>query len=698
MLAPRFQVSPDFPPVDYAQWRQQVTSDLAGVPFEKKLVSRLYEEIDLQPIYSPESWSAERDANGMPGSAPFVRGTETLRQGWEIRAAYSHPDPPVTNKQIQQDLLRGVMGVQLILDRAGRAGRNADADQGVGEAGLMVSSMADLGQALAGVLPEAAPVSLDGGANFVISSALLAALWRSRGQAATARGSLGADPLGSLAREGKVAGSVDTALEKLGELAVWTDRNLPHMTTATVSTAAYHGAGASAVQDLALAMATGVAYLRAMTAAGLGIDAACRQITFDFSLGTHFFKEIARLRAARRLWARVCGACGASGEAGAMRFGASNASTAQRALTQRDPWVNILRATVGCFAAAVGGAESICVAPFDSRLGLPGEQGRRIARNTQVILQEESHLGRVIDPAGGCWFIEKLTDELAEAAWKLFQEIERQGGVAQALTQGWVAAQLDAVWSKRLKNLGRRKDAVTGVSEFPNIREQLPENPQPDLSALRERAVAGLEGKKTQGAGEFKLAGLRGADQIEALVASAEAGTTLGVLSAALAAPIVSVMAPLPFRPLAGVFEALRDAADDLLLRNDKRPQVFLANLGPVAHHTARASWSQNFFEAGGFETLSNTGFPDAAAAAEAWKGSGSAIAVICSSDKFYATQAAETASALKAAGARTVVLAGNPGENREAWSAAGVDHYIHIGCDVEGTLRMLLIQEGAQL
>jgi methylmalonyl-CoA mutase len=704
MLASTFTLD-EFAPVGYDAWRAMVEQELAGAPFDKKLVTRLYEGIALQPIYTEKDWPQAGDPSGFPGADPFTRGSTALRQAWEIRQACNHPDPAVANQEILDDLQNGATGVLIRLDAATRAGVDADAAAdaiSTGEAsGLIVSTLADLATVLDNVNAEAAPVCLASGAAFLPTAALLAALLKRQG--GHPRGNLGADPLGALAADGLVAGSVETALEQLGVLAVWTVKNLPGMTSATVSTSPYHDAGATTTLDLALAIATGVQYLRAMTTVGLNIDAACGQVAFSLSIGTEFFRGIAKLRAARKLWARVAEACGASEAARAMRL---HATTARRVLTRRDPWVNILRATVACFAGVVGGADAITVEPYDARLGLATEPTRRLARNTQIVLQEEAYLGRVVDPAGGCWFLEKLTDELAEAAWKLFQEIEAQGGAAKALVGGWVAEKIGATWDARLKNIKKRKDAITGVSEFPNLSEKLPETAQADMAALRKAASAALAAARGDAKGQAalaalaalaKLAGAKGADLVAALVAAAEAGATLGAMTKALGVEAVKAIDPLPLRPLAGPFEDLRDASDAHLAKTASRPKVFLANIGPIAHHTARATYARNFFKAGGFDALSNKGFPDGGAAAEAFKASGAAIVVICSSDKIYETKAAQVAQALKAAGARTVVLAGRPSEqNKPAWTAAGMDLFIYRGCDAHAILGALLKQEGA--
>ncbi|NEA13363.1 methylmalonyl-CoA mutase, partial [Streptomyces sp. SID10692] len=241
------------------------------------------------------------------------------------------------------------------------------------------------------------------------------------------------------------------------------DAEYPELRAVAVDALPYHEAGGSAGEELGLSLATGVAYLRALTGAGMSVEAACGQLEFRYAATADQFLTIAKLRAARRLWARVAEASGAPA-AGAQR---QHAVTSPVMMTRRDPWVNMLRTTLATLGAGVGGAESVTVLPFDHALGLPDAFARRIARNTSTILIEESHLARVVDPAGGSWYVERLTDELAAAAWAFFQETERAGGLPAALRSGMVAERLAATWAARSAKLARRKEPITGVSEFP---------------------------------------------------------------------------------------------------------------------------------------------------------------------------------------------------------------------------------------
>ena len=308
-------------------------------------------------------------------------------------------------------------------------------------------------------------------------------------------------------------------------------------------------------------------------------------------------------------------------------------------MTRRDPWVNMLRTTMATFAAGIGGADAVTVLPFTAALGLADRFARRIARNTQVILLEESNLAKVADPAAGSGAIEQLTGELAGAAWKHFQEIEAAGGAAAALAAGLIQRRVDEVRAARMTAVARRKDAITGTSEF---------------AFLAETPVAVLDLPPRERKAE-----------------------------------------PPAFQPLSALrlsepFERLRDRSDHLLATTGGRPKVFLANLGPLAAFSARATFAQNFFAAGGIEAVTNDGFADPAAMAAAFAASGAPLACLCGSDEVYRAQAIPAAQALIAASARHVCLAGRPGADEQAQRAAGVATYIHIGCDVPATLGAL--------
>jgi methylmalonyl-CoA mutase len=618
----------EFPRASREQWQDLVAGVLAksgktgltGAEAEAALATEVEDGLWVQALYTAEDTAP---APGRPGFAPFVRGDRVagaVISGWDIRQQHADPDPRRANDAVLADLDHGVTSLWLT----------------VGGSGLPVSALPDV---LDGVYLNLAGVVLDAGAEFAEAAAQLFTLYTD-GPAAIpapeAAGNLGADPLGLLARTGQDA-DTGPQLAAAAQLAARCQREFPGLRALTVDALPYHEAGASAEQELGLSLSTAVAYLRQLTEAGLTPGQAAGQLEFRYAAGADQFLTIAKLRAARRLWARVAEVCGAGpAEAGQRQ----HAVTSLVMMTARDPWVNMLRTTVAGLAAAIGGADAITVLPFDSALGRPDNFARRIARNTQAILHDESSLARVIDPAGGSWYAERLTDQLARGAWVWFQQLERAGGQQAALRSGLVAEQIAENWAKRSADLAHRREPVTGVSEFPNLAER---------PVVRDPAP----------------------------------GRTGGGL---------------PRVRRAEAFEALRTRSDELLARTGARPQILLATLGSRAVHTARSSFAANLFQAGGIETTlsevaggSKTDQPDLDTLAEAFRASGLRMACICSSDALYAEYGETAATALKAAGADYVVLAGRPGDRREAYQGAGVDDFIYLGCDAVAALTAAL-------
>jgi methylmalonyl-CoA mutase len=603
----------EFPDPSHDQWQSLVEGvlrrsgkEVTGTAAEEALSTAIGDGLTARPLYT--STDAPVDP-GPPGFAPFTRGSRAAGNtaaGWDVRQRHALTDPVRLNEALLGDLENGVTSLWLAVG---------------GPGGVPVSGLA---RALEGVYLDLAPVALDAGADAGSAVRELLGLYEARGLAKQAvRGSLGVDPLGQAAR-----GGTEPELSDAVHWAGRCSREYPGLRALTVDALPYHEAGGSAAEELGLSLATGVAYLRALTASGLPVREACAQLEFRYAATADQFLTIAKLRAARRLWARVAEVCGAPG-AGAQQ---QHAVTSSVMMTRRDPWVNMLRTTLACLGAGVGGADSVTVLPFDHALGLPDAFARRIARNTSTILMEESHLARVIDPAGGSWYVERLTDELAAAAWSFFQEVERAGGQAAALRSGMVGERLAATWAARSKDLARRKEPVTGVSEFPSLAERPVE---------REPAPA----------------------------APSDGG--------------------LPRVRRDEAFEALRSRSDRHLADTGSRPRVFLAALGPASAHTARASFAANVFLSGGIEPVQEPASVDASTAAAAFAASSATIACLCSTDALYTEQAEDVAAALRAAGAEQVVLAGRP----DAY--AGADVHVYAGCDVVTVLSSVLDRMG---
>lgn len=650
----------DFPPATEEEWLALVDKVLKGAPMDR-LRSRTPGGLPIEPLYT-RATAPDPEAAGRPGRAPFVRGSDpTPPEGgaWAIRSSLTNADPHDANRTALRELERGATELTVRFDEAFRRGVGpADArfSELAARDGVLVTSTDDLAAVLDGVYLDLAPVHLEPGVQFRRAADLMLAVW-DRAEVAhdAARGGLGADPIGVLAADGRLPQGIDAALAELGALAARVAGSHPGVRTVRVDTGPYVEAGATEVQELALLLATGAAYLRALAASGLDVDTACAQLEVTMSTDTDVFCGIAKLRAARRLWSAMTAACGASEPAQALTL---HVRTAGRMMTARDPWVNLLRVTAAAFAAGVGGAASVTTAAFDRRVGEPEELGRRMARNTQLLLQAESNVGRVLDPAGGSWYVESLTEQLVQAGWQAFTDLESAGGLPAVLLDGSLAEQLAVARDERLARVATRRDPITGVTEFPDLHEAPVVRTEADLRTLRSRAV-NLEGA---GAGR------------------ALEGTPTEI-------------EPLPTVHWAQEFERLRDASDGYLAATGGRPKVFLVNLGPVAVHTARATFAKNLFEAGGIEAVTSergatTGFDEPADAVADALAAAAHLVCLCSSDQVYAEHAEAFATALSAAGLSPVYLAGDPGERREAEEAAGVSEFVHVGVDVLAVLR----------
>jgi methylmalonyl-CoA mutase len=707
-ITDEFRLGSDFPSVDRAAWQKEVEADLKGVPFAKRMISHSYEGIELQALYTEEVFPTSDDPAGLPGFPPFVRGAQPLGNvltGWDIRQEHAHPDPAIANAQILEDLRGGVTSIDLRLDGAVKHGLDADDPRAAGltgRDGVSISSVADFGRLAQGVKLGTAGFHLDAGAAFLPAASLFVAFAKHAGVPLNElRGGFNADPLKALLCDGYLPVPLHTALEQMADLAAWTANEAPLMTAVEVSSTPYHNAGATAVADVAFTIATGIDYLRALTDAGLDVETAARQITFSMGMGCRFYLAISKIRAVRKLWADVVSASGGSEQAQKMTV---RVATGRRVLTTRYQSLNILRNTVACYAGAVAGADIITTTPFDTPTGLPTEASRRNARNTQLILAEECHLPQVIDPAGGSWYIEWYTDQVARRAWEMVQRIEARGGMIKSVVDGWAAEQIKPIEAAREKDIATRKVVVTGVSEHPILAEHVAEQERPDYIQLADAAAHRLSNWRRQHPRPAVLDHLAnipaGAGLLTtAAIAAAQAGATLGQIAEKLVpeGSQPTIIAPISVHPYDDAFEELRDAAEAFASKHGHRLRVFLAGIGSVAEQVARKTYATDFFEAGGFQVLVRDGESDVADAVAGFVASRARIAAICSTDKRYTSMVAELAPKLKAAGALTVVLAGNPGESEAAYRSVGVDRFIFAKCNVLETLWSLLREEEAR-
>lgn len=685
----------EFAPHTYEQWREAAEALLKGKPFDKVMRTPTVEGFTVEPIYRAADLEGLPHLGQLPGLGGRVRhgrASGYLRQGWEISQELPYGTPEEFNEVALADLQRGQSELNVLLDLASRAGEDPDtAEAGrVGACGLSLASLRDLERALRGVHLEYISVYLRAGSSGLpLAALLLAYAARHKVKLAQLRGCIEMDPLASVVMRGDISVSLETAFDEMARLTAYAAERVPQLQTIGVQGHPYHDGGATATQELAYALATGVEYLRQLERRGVAVEQGAPRMRLALSVGSDFFLEIAKLRAARLLWARMLEAFGVREELRGVHL---HARTSLWNKTRLDPNVNMLRVTAEAFAAVLGGCSSLHVGPFDEVVRVPDAFSRRVARNVQIILMEECELTRTVDPAGGSWAVEKLTDEVARGAWKLFQEIEAAGGMLAALKAGApqvaVAASAQAKW----KRYGQRRDVQVGTNMYPNASEKPLEARIPDYAQLREKRAREVAAYRTGAEEETdtaimdalnNLSVAESSQAVDLAVDAALAGATLGEISRALRGGMgepARGFAKIPFRRASEPFERMREQARRIETLTGQRPTIFQANLGPSGKYRLRADWTSAFFQTAGFRMLAEEDFDTPAAAAEAAARSAARIVVIVSTDDAYPEQAPALARALKILDPEPyVLLAGAPGEQEAAYREAGVDAFVHV-------------------
>lgn len=587
-------------PADVSAWRVAAEVALKGGSIEDRLTSTSLDGLKTPSLGLRQLSAHAISAAGPVGGVPFTRGTyRQAEDAWVIAQRADMPGVSDANRQVLEDLNEGASG--LVVDLAA--------------IGAPPQALKDLFE---GVHIDLIPITFEPNGPTTLESALAFL---------------------DLAKTRRI--EADQLRFHPGFCAALMDRD---MFTGAVKAVAsrglqgpivmadgrpWHEAGATEAEELGIALSSAILALRHLTDAGVRGSEASLQIAFKLSVDADQFRSIAKIRACRLLWASALSAAGLEPVMADVRV-----ELGQRGLTKRDPWVNILRATIAGFAGAVGGASEIVLHPYTSQLGVPDGEARRLARNTQLILRDECGLSLVADPGGGSATLEALTLQLAEAAWRIMQNLEAAGGLDQALSAGIPQALAARSAAIRAERVATRRIAITGLSEFPNVDEVLPDT----LGPIQAPAGPGLA----------------------------------------------------PRRPQGEAFEALRARADaETVARAGERPKLFLAALGQPSDTIARATFSRAFVEAGGFASLVSQPLADTDALLAAFRSSGAKAVILCSSDEVYAERAAASATALKQAGAELVWMAGKPAET-EALRQAGINGFIHVGVDVVAVLGQL--------
>ena len=590
-----------FPANTREEWMTLVETVLKGQPFEKRLVRSTADGVAIQPLETADTTAT--------ACGPLF-GPRDIDRPWDLRCETTHPDPKAANRQILQDLEGGAASVLLKLDPSG-------------ETGIAVGGSADLATALDGVYLELAPVALDAGFLGPQAADWLGELGK---RAPNAPLAFHMDPLSAFAASGACPGSIDSQITLAAQTGARWAVPYAKATFFLASGRVVHEAGGSEGQEIAFALSAAVAYAKALVEAGLSMSEAFGRIVLGLAAEETYFTGLAKLRATRRLWGQVTRACGVDLPA------KIEARSSRRMLSTLDPWVNLLRLSAAGFAAAVGGADAVILAPFTEPMGHPSELARRQARNTQLVLMEEAQLGRVSDPAAGAYSLETLTDGIARKAWAIFQEIEARGGVVKALEQGSIQSDAATVRARRNKDLSTRRQGVIGVNEFPLLTDQ-----------------------------PVDLEQVTPSDFAKPSPSIASTGPD-------------SLCEPLTPWRAAEAYEHLRDRARQL----SSPPVAIVATLGSARDHAARAGFIDNALAAGGIATRR-------VAVTDVSKDK-THLVVLCGADAVYETEGVEAVTRLRSAGAGRILIAGRP-SNLDALIAAGAGGALYLGGDLVSLL-----------
>ncbi len=682
----------EFKPSSYEDWKKSAEQMLKGAPFDKKMFTNTPEGITLKPIYNADDVPAEVS---LPGFGNYLRGTDTASvraKAWDISQELSACRPEKFNAMLLDALSKGQTSVEIVLDSASAHGKDADevCECMVGDGALSISTLQDVAAALKDVRTDCVSLNVHTGES---AAGIASLIYANAQDISKLSGGVYFDPVGTLAKEGVLNRSLTCAYDEMFALAKFNSQKAPKMGAIGVDTFVYSSAGASAVEELALAMATAVNYLREMLSRGLDINAAAKNVRLRLSLGSNFFMEIAKLRAARIVWAKVVKEFGGDDEAMKLRL---NVRTSFFNKTVYDPYVNLLRTATEAFSGAIGMCDSMTVGSFDEVVRKPDDFSARIARNQQIILQEECNLTEVIDPAGGSYYIEALTEEVAKKTWGIFASIEAAGGIVKALESNMVQGMIAKTLAARKKGYDSRRTSVVGTNNYANMLEKKLEDESCCCASKKEERIAQVKAAKKSVA--IDLGKDSPADKIAKLIEAAKSGASLQTLSGAMCScsDKVSVAQIKAVRAVEH-FEELRNASAAYKAKNGHGPKLFLATMGSLLQHKARADYIRSFFEVGGFDVIYPNGFENAEAAAKAFADSKAKVAVVCSTDETYPELVPAVTKAIKALDkSATVFMAGAPAPESEAsYNEAGLDGSVSVKSNNYETLKAMLVKLG---
>ena len=624
-----------FPPINTADWEALITNDLKGADYQKKLIWKTSDGFDVKPYYRDEDTQRIGFINSDPGEYPFVRGNQVNSNNWEIRQDIETDDQSEANRLAVDAVKRGATGLGLVASE--------------------LETESDVEELLDGIDSTKVAINFGAASSYPALIKVVASHAKSKKlTVAELKGSFDFDPISYLLLNGDFWKSEKNDMAEVTTMVKLGKELLPAMKVINVNAHYFNSAGATLVQELGFGLASGNEYLALSTKSGHSVDDTSQRMMFSFGIGSNYFMEIARLRAARLLWAKIVEQYKPANESSMQMHIHSNTSAWNKTLF--DPYVNLLRTTTESMSAILGGTQSLSVLPFDTFYKDSDEFSNRLARNQQIILKEEVYLDKVIDPAAGSYYIENLTQLIAEAAWKIFLQVEEKGGMIEAIKTGFIQEIVEKSAGQRLDDIANRRLIQLGTNQHPNPSEQMLEKIHfAEEDDMIEEEIYAEEDMEVDDEDDDD--------------------------------------APTTYKKLvlfggSDAFDQLRLATEQHVADGNKKPAVFLFNIGNLAMRKARAMFTTNFFGCAGYEILDNSGFDSIDEGVKAAKASKAEIVVICSSDEEYATLVPEIAKKLKASNKElSLVVAGYPKEIMETLKQSGVDEFIHVRSNLLQTL-----------
>ncbi|MFW6263063.1 MAG: methylmalonyl-CoA mutase family protein [Thermotogota bacterium] len=673
----------DFESSTYEQWKEAAEKLLKGVPFEKKMYTHTPEGLRLEPIYNLDDGCPASNEN-FPGFSRYRRATKEtgyFNPAWTIMQEESEPIPKKWHENLLTNLKKGIDGINVRLNTQSKDCRLSENVEECCLSGLFLKDFEDFKQAFDSIPLMEYPLFMNCGINSEVYLALFHAL---KGEDIKAlKGTLGTDPLGRLVETGKIEASLDEVFDSMARIIKWKRDKARGLKTILIDTTPFHNAGASAVEELSIAFSTAVYYINELLDKGLAIDEITNEITFSFSVASYFFLEIAKLRAARILWTNIVEAYGGQKESGKISI---HARTSARTQTIYDPYVNMLRDTSQAFSAILGGVDSLHVSPFEERKGVVSDFSKRIAKNVQLILKEECHLTMPIDPTGGTWYIEKVTDELSQKAWERFQKIEGKGGIIPYYSEGLVEKDIEESRLFRQKEFTTRKRGIVGNNMYPNLFETPLSVDTEQEKKIKQQLFEKMSRMKDKSEDSVSF---EPPIQIEKIAEALKSGASLHAVRTGIFKGNTTVKR-LEVHRDAELFERLRATSCEIKDKTGELPKVFCANFSKLAVHKPRTDFTKGFFEVGGFDVLAQHSFETVEEAVDKALGSKAKIVVICSSDKVYPEVVVPFTKKIKEKDKSIkVILAGRPDKTlAEDYEKAGLDDFIFVKTDVYDFLK----------